>query len=69
MVHLFYVPLEQECSDRLAKALSAEQVFILLSMIFILKPKSYKLEFYERWSFNMVSELGLTGGPKFELPL
>ena len=45
MVHLFYVPLEQECSDQLAKALSAEQVFILLSMIFILKPKSYKLEF------------------------
>ena len=28
MVYFLNVPPEQECSDRLAKALSAEQVFI-----------------------------------------
>ena len=35
-------------------------------MIFILNPNPKSLSFYESWSFNMVSKLGLAGGPRFE---
>ena len=31
-----------------------------------IKPKSYKLELLGEWSFNMVSKLGLAGGPRFK---
>ena len=38
-------------------------------MIFILNLNPTSLSFYESWSFNMVSELSLAGGPGFESPL
>ena len=42
---------------------------MLKSVIFILNPNSTSLSFFKNWSFNMVSELGLAGGPGFESPL
>ena len=41
------------------------QIYLLKHDIHI-KLKSYKLELLGEWSFNMVSELGLAGGPGFE---
>ena len=35
-------------------------------MIFILNPNPTSLSFWESWSFNMVSKLGLAGGLGFE---
>ena len=42
---------------------------LLKSMIFILIPNSISLSFSDSWSFNMISKLGLVGGPGFESPL
>ena len=65
--HFFALPLQAFCILPLYWIAHFVAIKELEYLILNLNPTS--LSFQESWSFNMALELGLVGGPVFELPL